>query len=93
VDINWGWGRILRVRWLRKSPKRRHIFRGKFTVQTRTLLQTNHEKVLELLERRRLMRQEGLDVTAITKEIESYGYAVEDEVTRGDFAYSYWRRK
>jgi hypothetical protein len=38
------------------------------------------------------MRQEGLDVTDITKDIADIGYAVEDEPTRTDFAYSYWRR-
>jgi hypothetical protein len=91
VDINVGFGKVLRVRWLKASPARKHLFRPK--VVLRSLLQVNHDKVLELLERRKLMRQEGLDITAITREIEDYGYAVEDELTRGDFAYSYWRRR
>lgn len=91
MDINVGWGKVLRVRWLKASPQRRHLFRPK--VQLKSLLVTNHEKVVELLERRRLMRQEGLDTTAITKEIGELGYAVEDEPTRSDFAYSFWRRK
>jgi hypothetical protein len=91
MDINVGWGKVLRVRWLQASPRRRHLFRPK--VQVKSQLMLNHEKVVELLERRRLMRQEGLDVTDITKDIADIGYAVEDEPTRTDFAYSYWRRK
>lgn len=87
MDIDVGFGRVLRVRWLTASRERKHIFRPQVLDSRRV----RHDKALELLERRRQMWLEGHDdLTRIEREIRSLGAEFEDEPTAEDGRYSYW---
>lgn len=90
-DINVGFGKVLRVRWLRATPERKHIFRP--TVETRSALRVRDEKARDLLERRRLLRLDGLPTAAIETEIARLGYVWEDELSCTDGRFSYWRKR
>lgn len=91
MDLNVGFGKVLRVRWLKAAPERKHIFAPK--VETLSEKQVRHTKALDLLERRKAMRAAGEDTALIEKEVARLGFAWQDEPSRTDFAYSYWRRK
>ena len=91
MDIDIGFGKVLRVRWLKAKPERRHIFRPH--VETLSEKKVRHDKALALLERRRLMRLEGLDVADLERQIKGLGFAWEDELSVPDGRYSYWRRR
>jgi len=89
MDINIGFGKVLRVRWLRASSERKHIFAPK--AETLSSRKARHDKALELLERRRtawLLGQDDLSV--LEREIRRLGAEFEDEPTATDGRFSYW---
>lgn len=89
-DINVGFGKVLRVRWLQAKRERKHIFRPK--AETIADKRARHDKALALLERRRLRRLEGLEVADLEQQIRELGFAWEDELSVPG-RYSYWRRR
>lgn len=91
TDINVGFGKVLRVRWLRASHERKHIWGPK--VVTLSALQLRHTKALDLLERRRELRVLGAETDLIDANIKALGYVFQDEPDdNGDGRYSYWRK-
>ena len=90
-DINVGFGKVLRVRWLQASPQRKHLINGP-KIETIAAVRVRHEKATQLLERRAVMCLAKEDTTGIEREIRSLGYEFEDEPSRPGL-YSYWRRK
>ncbi len=91
MDINFGFGKTLRIRFLRAKPERKQIFRpGPESIMQ---MRERHDQALALLETRKLMRSEGLDTEDIEKQITKMGFSWQDEPTTSDFRYSYWRRR
>jgi hypothetical protein len=95
TTINVGFGKVLRVRWLDKSPKRRHLFVRRD--DSPAALKDRHDQALVLLEQRRALRLAGGDaaasapvVVAIEKRIRELGYRFADE-NAPDGRFSYWR--
>jgi hypothetical protein len=89
VDIDFGFGKVLRVRWLRAKPERKHLFRrGPESVMQ---MRERHDKALALLEQRKQMRREGTGTEKIEKQIRGLGFSWQDEPTADDGRYSYWR--
>ena len=87
TDVPLGFGKVLRVRLLRASPKRR--FAPK--VETLSARKARHDKAIDLLERRRQMWLEGTDdLTQIEAAIRRLGAEFEDEPTADDGRFSYW---
>ena len=92
TDLFLGFGKVLRVRMLKQGKHRRSLVRN-VHVETVSEKQSRHDKALVLLQRRRMMRREGLDTTDLEKQIKNLGFAFEDEPTRTDGAFSYWRTR
>lgn len=90
MDINWGFGRVLRIRFLRAAPERKHIF-NRVKVETKSEKLVRHDNALVLLERRKEMRRTGEDTANIEQAIRDLGFVFEDEPGVDDFRYSYWR--
>ena len=91
ADFFLGFGKVLRVRFLKQGKHRRSLIRN-VHVETVSEKKVRHDYALALLERRRLMKLEGLDVTDLEKNIKRLGFVWEDEPTRADGAYSYWAK-
>lgn len=91
MDLFLGFGKVLRVRLLKQGKQRRSLIRN-VKVETLSEKRVKHDYALALLERRRLMKLEGLDVSDLEKNIRNLGFAFEDEPTRTDGAYSYWAK-
>ena len=90
MDINFGFGRVLRVRWLKASAERRkkHIFVRRD--DSPMALRERHDKAYALLELRRELRVAGADSAEVESDIRSLGYRWQDEDAE-DKRYSYWR--
>jgi hypothetical protein len=91
LTINVGFGWVLRVRWLRKSPKRRHVFVRRD--DSPAALRARHEEAYGLLESRRALRLDDVGnagLADVEKRITDLGYRWQDE-DHEDCRYSYWR--
>ena len=92
MDIFLGFGKVLRVRMLRQGTHRRSLIRN-VHVETVSERKVKHDYALALLERRRMMKLEGLEVKDLEKSIHDLGFMFEDEPSRTDGAYSYWAKR
>lgn len=90
MDIDVGFGKVLRVRWLRASSERKHIFGAK--IETLSEKKVRHDKALDLLERRKAARLLGEETPTLDREIRRLGFEFEDEPTATDGRYSYWMK-
>jgi hypothetical protein len=91
MDLFLGFGKVLRVRFLRAAPERRSLIGGAH-VETLSERKWRHDKVVALLERRRLLIAEGVDVADIEKQVKALGFVFEDEPSRPGL-YSYWAKR
>lgn len=87
--MNVGFGKVLRIRWLKKSPARKHIFVPRD--DSPAALTERHDKAYALLEERRELRLAGEDTASIEKDIRKLGYKFTDEPDADDGRYSYHR--
>ena len=91
MDIDVGFGKVLRVRWLKAKPERKHLIRPK--VETLSQKKVRHDKALDLLERRKAARLQGLSTPTLDGEIRRMGFEFEDEPSCEDGRYSYWAKR